>query len=310
MKLKKPKFWDEQKSLISVFLLPISVLIKIIVFFKKKLTKEKKFEVPIICIGNIYIGGTGKTPLAVLIGNQLIRNKRKPIIIRKYYKNHEDEHELIKAKFGNLIVNKSRISAINEAIKKKFNIVILDDGFQDVKIKKNLSIICFNQKQLIGNGLTIPSGPLRESLSSLAKADVVVVNGQQDKAFEEKVLSFNKNIKIFYSKYKPTNISDFREKKLLAFAGIGNPNNFFDLLYKNNLHVEKKLLYPDHYEFSRKDILKIIDDAEKNNLKIITTEKDYYRIKKYNIKEIDYLMIDLVIEEIEKFDKIILELND
>ena len=217
---------------------------------------------------------------------------------------------MIKSNFKNLLINKNRINAIDEAIKRDFNFVILDDGFQDLKIKKNLNIICFNQKQLIGNGLTIPSGPLRENLSSLKKADVIVINGQQDKVFEEKILSYNKNLKIYYSQYKATNILKMKEKKLLALAGIGNPDNFFDLLYKNKLRVEKKLVFPDHYEFNKKDVLQILDDAKNNNLEIITTEKDYYKLKKYNIKQIAYLKIELIIEEMEKLNRIILELND
>ena len=211
MKLKKPKFWDEEIGFISILLFPLSIIIKIIIFFKRKLIKAREFNIPIICIGNIYLGGTGKTPLSIFIGNQLIKNKKKPIIIRKYYKSHEDEYELIKSNFKNLLINKNRINAIDEAIKRDFNFVILDDGFQDLKIKKNLNIICFNQKQLIGNGLTIPSGPLRENLSSLKKADVIVINGKQDKVFEEKILSYNKNLKIYYSQKKATNILDFKE---------------------------------------------------------------------------------------------------
>ena len=84
--------------------------------------------------------------------------------------------------------------------------VILDDGFQDRKIKKNLNIICFNQKQLIGNGFILPSGPLREGLKSLNKANIILINGKKDKNFEDKVLSINKDLEIFYSNYRPSKI--------------------------------------------------------------------------------------------------------
>ena len=84
----------------------------------------------------------------------------------------------------------------------------------------------------------------------------------------------------------------------------------FLIYYKNKLRVEKKLVFPDHYEFNKKDVLQILDDAKNNNLEIITTEKDYYRLKKYNIKQIAYLKIELIIEEMEKLNRIILELND
>ena len=112
--------------------------------------------------------------------------------------------------------------------KSSFDTVILDDGFQDVRIKKDMNIICFNQNQLIGNGLTLPSGPLREKLSSLKNADVIIINGKKDKKFEEKLVKINEKLEIFYSCYKPINLDQFRNAKLMALAGIGNPENFFE----------------------------------------------------------------------------------
>ena len=99
----------------------------------------------------------------------------------------------------------------------------MDDGFQDCRIKKDLNIICFNQRQLIGNGMIIPAGPLRESLESLNLAELVLINGNKDEYFEEKILTVNNKIKIFYSQYVPTNLDHFKGKKLIAIAGIGNP---------------------------------------------------------------------------------------
>ena len=310
MRLKKPKFWDQKKSFISILLLPIALLIEILIFLKPIIYKKRKFNLPIICIGNIYIGGTGKTPLAILIGNQLIENKKKPTIIRKYYKSHKDEYDLIRSNFNSLIIDTNRISAIEKAIKEDYNFIILDDGFQDNIINKNLNIICFNQKQLIGNGLVMPAGPLREKFSSLKRADIVIINGDHNKDFEEKILNCNKNIKIFYSKYRPININNFKGKRLLAFAGIGNPNNFFDLLSENKLDVHKKIEFPDHYEFKKAEIVKIINMAKKYDYEIITTEKDFLRISKFNMKEINYLKVELIVEEIEKLNKMILKLND
>ena len=118
-----------------------------------------------------------------------------------------------------------------------YDTVILDDGFQDYKIKNKMAIICFNQHQLIGNGLVLPSGPLRESLKSLDNANIILINGEEDGNFEKKILN-NKNLKIFYSFYKPLNIEQFK-KKLVALASIGNPNNFFKLLNDHNLKVKK-----------------------------------------------------------------------
>ena len=162
------------------------------------------------------------------------------MIIRKFYKEHQDEHLMIKNDFKNLLLSKNRIDAITQAVNKGFDLAILDDGFQDYRIKKNLNIICFNQRQQIGNGMVIPSGPLRESMASLERVDIVVINGRYNKNFEEKILRFNKNILIFYSSYVPLNINKFKKKKLLALAGIGNPENFFELLHENNLEIAKR----------------------------------------------------------------------
>ena len=106
MKINKPKFWDLKNNLISFILLPFSLLFYIFILFKKKLTKEIKFKIPIICVGNIYVGGTGKTPVSIFIANELNTLGKKVTILRKFYKNHIDEHNLIKANSKNLLLTK------------------------------------------------------------------------------------------------------------------------------------------------------------------------------------------------------------
>ena len=152
MKIYKPKFWDKKLSFFSIIFFPLSIVFIIFVFLKKKLTKPISFKIPIICVGNIYIGGTGKTPTSILLANEFSKIGKKPTIIRKYYKNHEDEYGMIRENFKELIINRNRINSLYEAEKNNFNMAILDDGLQDYKIKKNVKIVCFNSKQLIGNG--------------------------------------------------------------------------------------------------------------------------------------------------------------
>ena len=115
-------------------------------------------------------------------------------------------------KIGATFVSKNRIEAINNLIESNNDLAILDDGFQDFTIKKNFSILCFNQKQWIGNGFIIPSGPLREKLSAIKRADCVVINGNKNIKIEDQIYKKNKNLKIFYSKYKPVNIDRFKDK--------------------------------------------------------------------------------------------------
>jgi len=310
MIISKPKFWDKKKGFLSTLLYPLSLIFQIVLFLKKKISNPRNFKIPVICIGNIYIGGTGKTPTSIFIAKELYKHGKKPIIIKKFYKDHFDEHCLIKQHFENLILPKNRADGVFKAISKGFNTIILDDGFQDFSIHKNFNIICFNQAQYLGNGLIFPAGPLRQKLSSLKDADIVLINGKKDKVFEKKVLKINKRIEFFYSNFKPNNINNFKNKKLFAIAGIGNPDNFFSTLQKYGCVIEKKLSFPDHYKFNRSEISNIVDYGLKNNLKIVTTEKDYFRIKKFDFSQIEYLKIDLEINEKEKFLKKILKLYD
>ncbi len=307
MMILKPKFWNEKNSLISLILIPISFILQLLIEIKKRTTIQKSFKIPIICIGNIYLGGTGKTPLSIMLAKELINLKKKPAIIRKYYPEHLDEHNLINNTLDCLFVKKNRYKAIINAEEKKYNVAILDDGFQDFSIKKDLNILCFNSKQLIGNEMTLPSGPLREGMDAIKRTQIVIINGNKNELFEEKILNISKKVKIFYSKYLPLNIEKFKGKKLFAFAGIGNPNNFFNLLSESNLNLEKKLAFPDHYKFSKIEIQKMVEVSLKNNLELITTEKDYFRIKDYGFKNIKYIKIKL---EISKKDKFITQILD
>tara|TARA_B100001059_G_C17810091_1_gene571729 strand:+ start:360 stop:1289 length:930 start_codon:yes stop_codon:yes gene_type:complete len=303
----KPKFWDDKIGIYSVILYPFTLIILVFIFFKRKFSKKEMFDIPIICVGNIYIGGTGKTPTSILLAKELTRLKKNPVIVRKYYKSHKDEHDLLKSNFKNLILNKNRINGIKEAIKMNYDTIILDDGFQEYKIKNKLNIICFNKNQLIGNGLVLPSGPLRESLKSLNDADVILINGEEDRNFEKKILKINKSLKIFYSFYKPLNIDEFKNKNLTALASIGNPNNFFKLLEDHNLKIKKRLIYPDHYKFTEKQIKNIIFEAEENDHQIVMTEKDFSKFKHHKTNRLNYLRVSLELKKPENFLKEIKE---
>lgn len=301
MKLSKPLFWDKKTiSFISILLYPFTLITMLIIVFKKNFFITKKFNIPVICVGNIYIGGTSKTPTSVLISKRLSGLGLKTAIIRKYYEDHVDEHKLIKHNYDNLILCRNRNLGITEAEKEGFDTVVLDDGLQDYTIEKNLSIVCFHQNQLIGNGLVLPSGPLRENLNTLKNAKIILINGNRVPNFEKKLLNVNKNLEIFYSQYKPENISQFKNQRLLALAGIANPENFFKLLEENNLTIEEKLSFPDHHRFNEKEIQNIINKAKLKNLKIIVTEKDFFKLNEFKLEDINYLKVSLSIHNEER----------
>ena len=301
MKFFKPTFWDKNEiSLFSILLFPVSLLIKLLGFFKRSLTKTHKCSIPVICVGNIYLGGTGKTPLCIELFSILKSLNKNPAFIRKKYESFQDEINLLK-RIGSTYESKKRIDAINDAIQNKADILILDDGFQDFSINKNLSIICFNEKQWIGNGLQIPSGPLREKLSALKRANCVIINGEKNIRIENKIFDKNKEIKIFYTKYRPQNIDEFKNKKVIAFAGIGNPINFFNLLKNNNINIVKEISFPDHYDYLDKELENLINSAKENHTILVTTEKDYLRINDKYKKNISYLKIKIDIENKSEF---------
>ena len=307
MKLFKPKFWNKQTTLIGILLIPISIFLQILVLLKRKITKRIKVSIPIICVGNIYIGGTGKTPLSLEIVSILKELNKKVAIVKKDYHNHQDEFRLIESKEVRLFKNVSRIKSINNAISNGFNTVVLDDGFQDFSVKRNLDIVCFNEKQLIGNGMTLPSGPLREPFSSLKRCQIIMINGETNLEFEKKIKNTSSNISIYYSKYLPTNIENFKNQNLLAFAGVGSPENFFNLLLKNNLNIIKKISFPDHYNYSLKELKDLINYSKEKKLKLITTEKDYFRIKHFKLPEISSFNVKLEILNKDNFQKEIIK---
>ena len=301
MSFFKPKFWDEKQiSFFSILLFPISLLIVVLNFFKRLLIKNKQSAIPVICVGNIYLGGTGKTPLCNKIFSILKEMDMNPAFIRKKYDDFDDEANLQK-EIGPIYQNRKRFLAIEEARKNKMNVAILDDGFQDFSVKKNLSIICFDEKQWVGNGLVIPAGPLREGLSSLKRADCVFINGSKNISIEEQILKKNKKIKFFYTKVEAQNINEFKNKNVVAFAGIGNPNNFFNILKDHKINVLKEIKFPDHHKYSDKQLEELIQKKKGNNAILITTEKDYFRIKENFKEDINYLKIKVEIRNQDKF---------
>ena len=304
MRIKKPLFWNN-KNLISLSLIPFSIITFIVNFLKNFLFK-KNYKIKTICVGNIYIGGTGKTSLSIEIHN-ILKKKFKTVFIKKKYSNQFDEKELLKINGKVFSDTDRKISLIKAESTRKFNLAILDDGLQDKTIKYDISIACFNSSYGVGNGLLIPAGPLRENLSMVRNYSAIFLNGEKK---NKKLFSIIKkyNSQIFYSNYFPTNIEKFnRKKKYLYFCGIGNPEEFENTLKKYKFNLAKKFIFPDHHTFKDNEIDKIKKIASDNQLKIITTEKDFKRLNIRNKKNIDYLKIKLKIQNLEKFKKFLIE---
>jgi tetraacyldisaccharide 4'-kinase len=304
MKLIKPKFW-ETKNFISLILYPFSA-ITFLINSIKKFSIKKTFEIKTICIGNIFIGGTGKTSLAIEI-NELLRKKFRTVFIKKNYENQMDEMNLLKNR-GKIISSSKRENALSAASKKKYQVAILDDGLQQKNINYNLKIACFNSKYALGNEYMLPAGPLRENLNVIKNYDLIFLSGEKkNKKLLLKLKSINKNLQIFEGKYKPLNLKKFNlRKKYLMFCGIGNPHEFEQTLVKYKFNISKKIIFPDHHKFSNIDLKKLKYNASRDNLTLVTTEKDFFRLDKAQRKNIKFLKIKLEIKDKEKLKKILI----
>jgi tetraacyldisaccharide 4'-kinase len=313
MEFKKPKFWDYKKPNVYSYLLwPISILIRLLNFLKIIITIKNYSSTKTICIGNIYLGGTGKTSLSLKINEILRQKKIKTCFIKKFYSNQIDEQNILEDN-GKLFKNKKRFESLKQAAKEGYKIAIFDDGLQDFSINYDLNIVCFNNINWIGNGLTIPSGPLRESIDNIKKYRNVFLNGNNEDLEEIKkyIFKIDPTINVYQGKYVPKNLNEFNIKdKFLVFSGIGNHTTFISMLKINKFNIIKEIEYPDHYEYSKKDINNIISTAKDLDCKIITTEKDYTRLKIDNFSDIKHIKVDLEILNEEIFLKEISKLYE
>ena len=310
MKLNKPKFWDYKKpNFIAYILFPLTFFVLVRNFFAKKFPKEKTDKIKTVCVGNIYVGGTGKTPLSIKINNLIKKQGIKSIVVKKFYSNQIDEQNLIK-NYTNLICKKKRLDALKDAINQNFEFAIFDDGLQEKAINYNLKIVCFNNSQWKGNGFLIPAGPLREKIESLKNFYINFINGNPKKnhnIFNE-IKQLNNNINIFETFYQPSNLKEFDNNvNYVVFSGIGNSENFYDTMIENKFKIIKKFNFPDHYNYTDDDLIKILNYAKQNNAKIITTEKDYLRLSPKFSKDIKCLKLDLVILEEKKLINILIK---
>ena len=194
------------------------------------------------------------------------------------------------------------------AEKKKYKVAILDDGLQQKNINYDLKIVCFNSEDALGNEYMLPAGHLRENLNEVKNYDLIFLNGEKkNNKLLSKLRSIDKNLKIFQGNYKPLNLKNFNlRKKYLMFCGIGNPHEFEKTLIKYKFNISKKIIYPDHYKLTNIDIKRLIDKAKKENLVLVTTEKDFFRLNNTQRKNIKFLKIELEIKDKKNLKKILI----
>ena len=293
--LKAPKFWYQKKdTYLSTLLYPFSLLFRFGTRIRYIISNKKMSPLPIICVGNIVVGGAGKTPVALKIGKLLIKAGYKPHFISKGYaglikkstlvqtwhsaKSVGDESILL-SKVAPTWIGLDRIYSSVLAKKEGADCLIMDDGFQNPTIEKDFSIIVINADQEFGNKRVIPSGPLRESIRrGLSRTNLIISIGNISEELKKSIPS---NIPIISSKFEIKKESrSFKGQNIIAFAGIAYPEKFFKSLEDQGSKIVKQISYPDHYIYTENDILSLAETANSTKSILVSTQKDYVRIPK------------------------------
>lgn len=314
--MKQPSFWKEV-SLYNFLLFPFSIIYQLISCIKNAVSRPYKPSKPVICIGNVTVGGAGKTPTAIAIAKIITDMGKKPVFLTRGYggslrvttivnpdihkaKDTGDEPILL-SRVATTIVSKNRVTGAKLACEKDFDVIIMDDGLQNPTIEKTISLLVIDGSYGIGSGYIIPAGPLRESLKSgLSKVEAVVFIGD-DKKY---ILSKLEDKKIIKAKIKAKK-HDKKTDKYVAFCGLGNPDKFFNTLVENGYNVREKKEFPDHYNYKQQDIDDLKNLAKSWNAKLITTEKDYVRLSNVHKKDIETLPISIEFEKEQEIRKIV-----
>ena len=288
----KTPWWFMHKTLLAFILLPVSwgyyAVSRIV--FNVRLSHQYKSRRPVICVGNILAGGVGKTPIVREIATYLDA----PVVMRGYKKTADTGNvgdEALMLSRAGLIVHtgnrKSNVILLNKQ-KSQNTPIVMDDGLQNPTVKKDISLMVFDESIGFGNGFMLPAGPLREPKSHAANADALIIIKSKT---PRKKFAVPAGVPVFYATSQT--VSPYEEDvPVVAFSGIGYPKKFFKCL-KN---VVATRAFSDHYQYTENDIKKLFELAEKKKAKLVTTEKDWVRLPESIRNEIKYARLDTKIE--------------
>lgn len=287
----KTPWWFLSKNPVSLLLCPVSWVYYIvgkIVYFVRAV-RPMKSRRKIICIGNIFAGGVGKTPVVKTIAVRY----NAPVVMRGYKKNTKDgdvgDEAKMLARAGLAVHVGDRKSNIVILNKQDDNTpIIMDDGLQNPTIKKDVSIMVFDEGLGYGNGFMLPAGPLRQPKKTARQADAIIVIKSKN---PKKNFVLPADVPVFYAKNQTVSPYD-KNERLVAFAGIGYPKKFFAALKNVVAHRS----FPDHYQYVKEDLEKLIMLADKKKAKLITTEKDWVRLPEQIRDTIKYARLETVID--------------
>jgi tetraacyldisaccharide 4'-kinase len=314
--MREPEFWYRPPSLTSLLLSPFGTLYGMITG-RRMHGAGVDAGIPVFCIGNYHLGGAGKTPMVLALATLLRDLGETPIVLSRGYggrlrgpivvdpASHEaadvGDEPLMLAGTVAVVVSRDRVNGMALAKARNASVILMDDGFQNPAIAKDASLIVIDAERGLGNGKVFPAGPLRAPLlPQIARTDALIVIGSGSAAVSvaSAVAARGRPVLSARISADEASLAALRGKRVLAFAGIGDPARFFRTLRGCGIEVATERTFPDHHPFSKDDIAGLIADAKRASLTLVTTEKDMVRVRKIEAaKEIVPLAITLEFEE-------------
>lgn len=290
-----PAFWARPPGLLSELLLPVGAGWDAAARLRQALARPYRPPVPLVCVGNLVAGGAGKTPVTLALAAHLVsRGIAVHIVTRGYggrlggpvrvdLARHAaaavGDEALLHAARAPCWVARDRADGVRAAVAAGAQMVVLDDGFQNPRIAKTLSLLVVDAAYGFGNGRVIPAGPLRESLArGLARAQAVVLLGAETQPRCPESLRIDEALPVLHAALRPVAGKRLAGSRLLAFAGIGRPEKFFASLRALGAELVGTRSFPDHHPFRADEIDQLFRAAERARARLITTAKDVVRV--------------------------------
>lgn len=317
-----PDFWGKKPGLIADLLRPLGAVWDTAGRLHRALARPYQAPVPVVCIGNLVVGGAGKTPVALSFGKWLMaRGIAVHAVVRGYggrlvgpcrvdTAQHDarevgDEALLLAACMPSWVA-RDRAAGAAAAVAAGAKAILLDDGFQNPSIGKTLSVVVVDSGYGFGNGRVMPAGPLREDRRrGLARADAVVlltVAGEQSLI---SMAEFDQSRPIIPAALTPIDGERFAGQRLFAFAGIGRPARFFAALRGLGAELVAERAFPDHYAFSEHDLAELCDSARRAKARLVTTAKDFARLPSAALGAVEVLEVEVDWPDAEKIARLL-----
>lgn len=323
---KSPKFWEERDNKMTRFLAPISKLYGLICAIKINSVTPERAPVPVVCVGSVVQGGSGKTPAVELVCNILKGHGYKPHILSGgyggYLKNvvrvnkamhsylQVGDEALLSAAVAPTWVGKNRLNSAKAAVLSGANILIMDDGFQNNSLEKDFKILVVDSSQGFGNEHLFPAGPLKEAIESgVKKSDVALIIGEKNPLIEERIKQVKSSIPICYADIEVVEFADIPNKRVIGFCGLGYPEKFKKTLLSCGLDLLDFIAFADHHPYTITEIQRLIKAANNMNAKLVTTKKDFVKIPEVFRSEIATVGIKLSLSDNEFTDLLLDSIN-